>query len=54
MSAEATPKKPASQSTRGQKAFLILVVGSGVLLWMIAINSPIPSGKENREKARPF
>lgn len=54
MSADAPAKKPAVEMTRGQKAFVFVAVGLGVLLWIVTINSPIPSGAENREKARPF
>ena len=39
---------------RGQKAFLIVVVGLGIVLWIAGSNSPIPSGRENRDKAKTF
>jgi hypothetical protein len=54
MSGEGTPKKPADQKPPEPMALMIPVVAIGFVLWIITGNSPIPSGKENREKAEPF
>jgi len=54
MSADTPAKKPGIAMNRGQKAFVIVGVGGGLFLWIVAGMTPIPHGTENREKAQPF
>ena len=54
MSGNSGQSMTAAPLTGGQKALFIGVLGAGTLLWVVSLQTSIPSGKENREKARAF
>jgi hypothetical protein len=54
MSGEGGQGKTAAPLTREQKALLLGVAVPILLVWMVSLGTPIPSGRKNREKAGPF
>src|SRR5437588_5636094 len=54
MSANHSQNPTAAQLTRGQRALFIGILAAAGLLWFVSLDTPIPSGKEHREKATAF
>jgi hypothetical protein len=52
------PEVAASQNDAGlskrQGALIVILVAALWMLWLASVQSPIPTGKANREQARPF
>src|SRR5439155_18877205 len=54
MSGNSDQNTTAGPLTRGQEALCVGVLAAAGVLWFVSLETPIPSGKENRQKAGAF
>src|SRR5438105_14320209 len=54
MSGDSAQNQTAAPLTTRQKALFVGILAVSGLLWFVSLDTPIPSGTENREKARAF